>query len=302
MEIKIFPLALAFCVLALHAVAYGAELCQKPWICERLVLNTPTSGQVKIRAGYYPESADFKGNILYFEGLGDSMLNHDPLFSQLSDEGYRVIAFDYMGQGGSAGKMNDTRIKEIPLLGDAVWKKYARELERFPSKTIIGWSTGGLAAYYEAHQENADQVVLIAPGIAPNKVVGEQDVWNLKFNQITLESLTTARYPHDGVNPHRDRVRPSSPLQVPLFALNLLSVACESRSWSISKNVRGFVLLSGSNDTYVNARLTRRVLKGAASHFMVKTYARALHEIDNEAPEISEQARKDIVAFIKNLN
>lgn len=58
----------------------------------------------KIRMGYYPEQGVFKGNILYYEGLGDSMLNHAPLFEKLSQNGYRVIAFDYMGQGGSSGK------------------------------------------------------------------------------------------------------------------------------------------------------------------------------------------------------
>ena len=41
------------------------------------------------------------GTILYLQGLGDSMMNHAPLFNHLNRNGYNIIAFDYMGQGGS---------------------------------------------------------------------------------------------------------------------------------------------------------------------------------------------------------
>ena len=72
----------------------------------------------KIRSGYLAENPNvtFRGNIIYYEGLGDSMMNHMPLFQTLTQAGYRVIAFDYMGQGGSKGSMNDTRIYQIAKL------------------------------------------------------------------------------------------------------------------------------------------------------------------------------------------
>src|SRR5690606_21112615 len=102
--------------------------CPRPWVCENVLIPVPTTsvkGDFKIvtptiRAGYLPHEGEFKGNILYFQGLGDSMLNHDPLFLKISKAGYRIIAFDYMGQGGSTGKMDNTRIKYIPWIGEIV--------------------------------------------------------------------------------------------------------------------------------------------------------------------------------------
>jgi hypothetical protein len=104
-----------------------------------------------IRAGFLKENpaTTFKGNILYFEGLADSMLNHLPLFTALTNEGFRVIAFDYMGQGGSNGSMNNTRLIDIPRLGQMVYQKFARNLSLF-LKTNHYWlvyrRTGGLSS------------------------------------------------------------------------------------------------------------------------------------------------------------
>src|SRR6185312_33467 len=63
---------------------------------------------VQLREGVSYETGPLKACVLYLEGLGDSIMNHRPLFSNLNQNGYRVIAFDYMGQGGSQGSMNLT--------------------------------------------------------------------------------------------------------------------------------------------------------------------------------------------------
>ena len=96
----------------------------------------PLVGSVELRTGLLYESANvpFKGCVMYLEGLGDSILNHRPLFTALSEGGFRVITFDYMGQGGSTGSMNHTRIYdpvfselEIGTLARTVWEKFGHQ-------------------------------------------------------------------------------------------------------------------------------------------------------------------------------
>lgn len=287
----------------LSGAVMAKEICPKPWICEELGLSIPygkgTKTSEKIRAGYFPEKGTFKGNIIYFEGLGDSMVNHHPLFNTLSKEGYRIIAFDYMGQGGSTGKMNRTRIEIIPEMGKVVWKKFAKNLKKFPKKTMIGWSTGGLAAYMSASKKEADQVILLAPGIVPNYIVGA-GLWNCLPNEITMESLTSAApYRADENDPHLDPIRPNSPLKVPEFAFDLISTAKKAQKTKMPSSVRGFVLLSGDRDTYVDAEKTKDVLGKVAPHFKTIQYPGTLHEIDNERADTQKRVFQDILTFLK---
>jgi alpha-beta hydrolase superfamily lysophospholipase len=283
--------------------------CPPPWQCSEteIVVNRSKIDRnyprtAKIRSGFIREdqAAPFRGNVIYYEGLGDSMLNHLPLFNLVAKAGYRVIAFDYMGQGGSSGSMNDTRILGITEIGSQIWLKHARDLALFPKKTIIGWSTGGLAAYAEAalRPEQISNLVLIAPGLAPNMFVGENNWLRGVINRITLSTLTSARYENGTANPHIDPISPPSPLDVWSFALDLIATAYEMRRVPLVPNVNGFVLLSGPNDTYVDAERTRFVLERRAPHFKIIEYPRALHEIDNEAEPTGSTARHDILDFI----
>jgi alpha-beta hydrolase superfamily lysophospholipase len=280
--------------------------CPKPWVCEHLNMVVPYTtvkgikfSKPSIRAGYLPHQGEFKGNILYYQGLGDSMLNHRPLFSKLSVAGFRVIAFDYMGQGGSSGSMNQTRIEYIPWIGNRVWERLAFNKSNFPERIVMGWSTGGLAAYFSAMQNKVDKVILIAPGIVPRKIVGE-GLWNDLPNEITLETLTTDIYFDRDSNPHVDSIKPDSPLKVPFFSLNLLKTAKGVQTNKIPSRIKGLVLLSGESDTYVNAKKTLRVLSKNAQQFEVISYPDALHEIDNERREIREVAHQDILNFLNS--
>jgi pimeloyl-ACP methyl ester carboxylesterase len=269
-----------------------------------IVTGASSSLNVLIRNGYLPENSKvpFKGNIIYYEGLGDSMVNHLPLFQKLTEVGYRVIAFDYMGQGGSTGSMNDTRIIEIGKIGDQIWLQNARDLVHFPSKIIIGWSTGGLAAYVQgADDVDVKALVLIAPGIAPNVLVGEQHPFKGELDDITLSSLTTARYASSDENPHLDPIKPSSPLSVPLFAIDLFRSAQVLGRMPVRKNLWGFVLLSGKNDTYVDANATRKIVQKQAPQFLIKQYPGSLHEIDNESEPNGSLSRQDILNFIESI-
>ncbi|MGZ3775361.1 MAG: alpha/beta hydrolase [Pseudobdellovibrionaceae bacterium] len=261
------------------------------------------STYINLRSGYIKEREDipFRGNILYYQGLGDSILNHDPLFSKLSDLGFRVIAFDYFGQGGSEGSMNSTTIARIDEIGRHVFAKLSKKnCEQCNDVIILGWSTGGLAAYRDAFLDagtKIKKVILIAPGISPNVIVGEGLI-SWPPDRISLRSLTTANYGVES-NPHVDPIKPESPIEVPKFSLDLFKTSLQSKNWVMSKNIRGFVLLSDpKEDTYVNAIDTEKVLKKNAKHFSYKFYTGARHEIDNERSEISKEAVSDIIKFL----
>lgn len=263
--------------------------------------------QVQIRSGFIKAmlkpGQKFKGNILYYQGLGDSMLNHDPLFEPLINDGYRVIAFDYMGQGRSDGNMKNTTIANINSIGDQVLKHFARSQKGNVKYHIIGWSTGGLAAYRRAYLDGGKKiksVTLIAPGIAPNTFVGK-GLWNIPPFEITAETLTNNRF-IDTNDPHTDVIYPISPLYVFFnFALDLKATAKKARrEWKISPKIRGLVLLSGANDNYVDTEQTLLTIQDKADHFQYMTFCEALHEIDNEIEDIAKKTRKSVLSFINN--
>jgi len=261
----------------------------------------PFTREQRIRYGYFEENktVEFKGNILYLQGLGDSMLNHKPLFDFLSDRGYRILSFDYQGQGGSGGSMNHTRIRdryfpelEIKVLAKRNWEKFARiEESKESDRIVLGWSTGGLAAYSLAEEEWADRVILLAPGISPKAIFGD------KF-KIIKDTLTRREFV-PSQDPHLDPIRPSTPIKAPLFSLNLLATAKASQKWKISSDIEGIAFFGGEkSDRYVFARKSIRILKRNAKHFSVHQYKDAYHELDNEISEVSEDLFHKIADFL----
>lgn len=157
-------------------------------------------------------------------------------------------------------------------------------------KIVLGWSTGGLAAYEMARRGAVDAVVLIAPGIAPKLIVGDKLT-------ITVPTLTHADYSLGG-DPHVDPIRPDSPAKVPLFAVNLIASAKAAKHWTIPVTVKGLVLLSGPSDTYVNGDKARAILSAKAPHFDIVVYPTALHEIDNEVPPVRTAMTAEILRFL----
>lgn len=282
--------------------------------------HVPLVGSVKLRAGYYRENinspASFKGCVLYLEGLGDSMMNHADLFQTLSDSGYRVITFDYMGQGGSQGSMNHTRIidsyfpaLQISRAAEQVWEKYAAMQDPISGKDcsqskkiVIGWSTGGLAAYEMANRGWADAVVLINPGIAPKKFIGEaaeHPELLLKGEPVITERTLTRLNPNSQYNPHVDTIKPNTPVKVPLFTANLVYSAKLSQKWVINPSVKGLLLVSGVEDTYVDNGAAIQKIRENAPHFIVRQFSGGpLHELDNELPQLAALVHADVVDFI----
>jgi alpha-beta hydrolase superfamily lysophospholipase len=269
----------------------------------------PFAKEVTLRTGVMFEYDDmaFKGCVMYLQGLGDSILNHRELFKNLSLNGYRVITFDYQGQGGSSGSMNHSRIYdkiypklEIGEQAKFVWDQLSNIKNKngadcsYSQKMLIGWSTGGLAAYKLAHEKWADQIVLIAPGLYPKKFVGEaanSKYKMLTFAQVITESTLTTNKFENKTNPHIDPIKPTTPSVVPLFASNLLLSSQLSHFWDIPEKTEGLVFLSGENDTYVDLKPTQKLLSEKARHFSIITYPEALHEIDNEV----ESTSKDLI-------
>lgn len=256
--------------------------------------------------------------MLYLEGLADSVANHGALFNKLSKGGYRVVFFDYMGQGGSQGSMNNTRIVaplssslQISTQAKFVWDRYSNRKDEYfgrdcsqSKKLVIGWSTGGLATYGLAHEGWTDAVVLIAPGIHPKKFIGEAATspkMMFTLDQVITERTLTRNKFAKSLNPHVDPIKPISPSVVPLFATNLILSSEFSQSWQISKKVDGFVFLSGIEDTYVDRVSTQKTLKKNAPHFKVVAYNGALHEIDNEIPEVADDMHEKTVQFFDSV-
>jgi len=299
-----------------------SELAPTPWYYENTFyqVNAPLIESVYLRTGYYLEAknTNFKGCVLYLEGLGDSVANQAPLFQYLSANGYRVIFFDDMGQGGSQGSMNDSRIVdplnpslEISTQAKSVWEKYAHQKDEVygrdcsqSKKMLIGWSTGGLAAYSLANDQWPDAVVLITPGIHTRKFLGEAATSPQKMltgaQVITERTLTSNTYKNT-FDPHIEPIKPISPYIIPMFAMNMTLSSELSQHWTISPKVKGLVFLSGPEDTYVDSAATRESLKIGAPHFAPVIYQNSLHEIQNEVPAIANDMHQRTVQFFDSL-
>lgn len=286
----------------------------------------------ELRSGYFLEEGELKGCALYLQGLGDSIRNHTPFFKALNQAGYRVISFDYMGQGGSEGRMNKTRVStsfppdvtapmlnryrnkgmyyEIGHQAQFIWDKYkginnslGQNCEN-SKKLVIGWSTGGLAAYKMAKDLIADAVVLIAPGIHVKTMIGEADTHPAKLfllqDVITERTLTRNKYINSS-NPHLDPVKPTSPAHIPQFSGNLYLTSKRSQTWKISDQVPGIVFLSGVEDTYVDRDKTIDTISKNAAHFSLISYEGALHELDNELTEVTEDLYSRTIRFLDRV-
>jgi alpha-beta hydrolase superfamily lysophospholipase len=225
------------------------------------------------------------------------MLNHMPLFSALNDIGYRVIAFDLMGQGGSTGKMNHTRINTMIAMGDLIWNKYTRNLRDYPYKTVIGWGIGGLAGYVEASNDGLDRVILIAPNLFPKKNIGQKKTFPI--SKITRDMHTSAVYSDENPDPHVDKIHPVSPTLTPHFSMDALVSASIAQDKKIDECARGLVILAQDNNTFIDYDKTVEHFSKNAEHFKQMHVPNALHELDNEREEISNNVINEIQDFLR---
>lgn len=313
-----------------------AASCPPPWTCDDIEMKVPYHNvltrifglrprisEVKIRSGFYPHQGTFKGNILYLPGLGDSILNHKRLFEALSLQGYRVVSFDYPGQGGgseatgSTGKMSHTRIESIPIIAEEVWKKFANDTENFPEKTVIGWSTGGLAAYLHGDEIGATKLVLLAPPIGVQDLIVGEGLKTLPIDRMTIESLTSDPNCVNGKDsPYVEEAKPSSPFLAFSFGIHLLKRGHNAAEAAPPKAPT--LVLLGEKDNYVNSKKVQDIVtenaqkaKNAAEQpdkmaiaqknsTVIKIIPGAKHALDNEREELGIIPM--IVNFVKNNN
>lgn len=242
-----------------------------------------------IRSGYLPENpaVPFRGNVLFLEGFGDSMLNHQTLLSGLSLAGFRVIGFDYVGQGQSSGTLNQATVAGLAGLAKEVFRWHARKESGQVRPVVMGWSLGGLIAYLMAKNGWAKEVVLISPALAPRLPV------RISAEMLSSANLTTL---------HSDQLRPksyfdSSAIQ---FTADFVEQALYSRMGKLSAHVRGLALLAAGQDQFIDAELVQATLRKNAKQFEVEIYPDARHELDNESGAIASAVRQRILEFLEN--
>ena len=280
------------------------------------------------RMGYLPEAknSDFKGCVIYLEGLGDSLMNHMPLYRKLSDAGYRVLMFDYLGQGGSEGTMdrshfmsfdtNTTKVEEnLSYQTRFVWKRYSEKSDSTYSrncsqspKRIIGSSIGGLVAFNLSHKKWAEQVVLISPLIIPNPCLGKYAYTtfskclpkNRHLDQTIDVSLLTKNVFAKNSDPHVEGIHPKALSEIPEFAEDLWHATFYAHFWNVPSKTKGLVFLPHRDDPFIDRFRTSMILRRHAPQFSIVNYNHAMSELDNEVPEVANDVLEKTLQFFNS--
>jgi len=234
-------------------------------------------------------NGNFNSDVLYFIGFADCVLNHDALFGDLVDAGYRVISYDYPGHGASSGSINDYTIPQLGQIGVQVFNIYGDAGRKM---NIVGWSTGGLAAVrlIQGGVDGLQSAVLHAPGVQVQPLVGVAGF-------VTAGTLTNN--PSANVCP----IKPLTPLASPLFAASLLANAASSWIHSAS-GARILVVAAGlTEDKYVSTsgvmNWTTFQCSGVSdcTVFGIECPG-AKHELDNEPSPVGDYVRAATVGFL----
>jgi len=304
-------------------------------------IHSVSVGGIKLRAGVFPSNKDIplKANVLYLEGLADSMFNHNQLINTLSKAGYQVIAFDYPGQGGSEGNMNQTRITENQLSYDSIHDLFKKDqfenndfdelmntlkehkLESSSSYLIKDLADKIWTEIKTANNIDSKKLLDVAIGWSTGGIAAYDMAKDQKKGIKAVVLIAPATNPNTipvikiktetlngNINfKHLDNIRPDSPGKVPNFTLNLLASGLASQNWEVANDVKGLVLLSDQeNDKYVDSKKVELTLKKNASHFKCINYKGAAHEIDNETKEHrtdkqGELLENSVVQFLDNI-
>jgi alpha-beta hydrolase superfamily lysophospholipase len=231
------------------------------------------------------------------------MLNHGPLFKSWTDNGFRVVSFDFPSHGESIGdSINDFDPASGPILGlaklaFAVEQKYRRD----PSRPLLiaGWSTGGLLAIrmaqglgsYNGHRD-ISALILLAPGVFVRPIVGENGT-------VTLKTLT-----QDTFAPHIGKITPNRPAFEVTFAIDLL-VNGRIASQQEFPNVPTLVVLGDEElDRYIFSKKTKTwtsELKANGRFISAIECPGALHELDNEGNGIGVEVRREVLKFVRKI-
>lgn len=290
--------SLSSAMLGAEASAAPATATASPLVTR--MISHPSFGslgeEVPIRIGEQRPVGTPKGDVLYLMGLADRIDNHAPLFSAWTSQGYRVVTFDYPGQGESGGSLNHFDFSELANLATRVIDTEYREDDARPL-IIAGWSTGGLLAIRMAQVESfpkprrrPQHMVLFAPGISVRPIVGELQL-------ITWESLTS------NVNApgYGKPMKPMSPLEVPMFAARLFATSLLSRVGSFPKDIPTLVLLGGEDeDVYAKTSKVKEWVskrRGDGANVVGVQCPGMKHQLDNEIAPFGDAVRRLAATF-----
>jgi alpha-beta hydrolase superfamily lysophospholipase len=278
-------------------------------------------GPATVRHGYIEAnpSVAFKGNVVYLEGIADSMLNHTQLFKAVTDAGYRMIAWDLDGQGGSKGKWGSRLLLDMLNVANQVYK---RDMDpRGGLKVLMGWSIGGINGYAAAAGYpgiNPDAVILNAPSIDPLLFGVGEGFDHLPPGEFTPQVLTTALPPVDcGYGtPFVEPILGFTPASSASFTADILELAFYDRHVTIPGKVKGLVLMTGPKDdtyakgkkheqmdydTFIDVPNTEKVFREKAPHFRVVEYPRTKHMVDAESCAVRNSIAREVGDFLGSL-
>lgn len=245
-------------------------------------------GLLTLRMGVFKAKGPARGDILYLPGLGDRLDNHGPLFSSWTEQGFRVVSFDYPSHGGTYGPMNHLDFYNFnALMGLAEKVETATREETGRPLLLAGWSTGGLLATRLVQTSRLERkpqgLILFSPGVSVYALIGEMGV-------ITQRTLTSNPSP-----PHAGPIRPISPLPYPAFSAALLTNAALSRSQALAPIPTLLMMGGDETDRYVKVPQLRNWVQDQrgrqASDLKAVQCQGARHEIDNEPGSVGPTVR-----------
>jgi alpha-beta hydrolase superfamily lysophospholipase len=230
------------------------------------------------------------------------------LFNKLRQQGYRIVGFDYLGQGGSEGSLNNSSVGDITQAAQMVWDYYAKTKDPVfhrscadSKKRVIGWSLGGLVGYYLAQLKWSDTSVLINPLLAPKDPAGESEGTRFPWfasSEVSHRTLTRNKFDRY-TDPHLDPIKPKSYKDAWLFIQDMKIAAAGARNGRIDgTKQRILFLFSDLFDKYADNQESRRVIEANVKPFFrTQSFAEAFHELDNELPEVSEPVHQYTIDF-----
>lgn len=281
---------LLLCFIALVGLLYSSSAQAATSRSQILNLQCPMAIAAHVRE-LLPDGP-IRGDVMYVHGLGDNVLNHDPLFQVWLDLGYRVIAMDLPSHGETTGY--SLNCCNFEMLGNFILEIDRRmKPDGDPTRPMVlaGWSTGGLVALrmvqrklFEKHFRQPSALQLFAPGIGVRLKVGN---W---WGGITDDTLTRNPNP-----PHHGQAKPGSPYPVLPFAMRMVWESKLAQWGDLPAHLPTQVFLGGDDtDRYVRNDIGRRWSNrqiDASKSVWVIQYEGAFHELDNEPDGVGDKVR-----------
>lgn len=228
-----------------------------PSITDRL-LTLPASG-VRLRVREWRSGGPEKGEVLILHGLGDHVARHDWAATLLAEAGFRVVGFDWPGNGESDGLRGDmpTVAESGRLLEDVI-----ASLDLRPTG-IFAHSTGAFLVLHwlgKAGKPLADlrwlwisSPLLVPSHGQPGLKISLARFFAARFPRLTLSTgVRPGRCYHTGFDPPLDAVlkKDGSHHRVSLrFATDLLTA--ERGLFEVAERIPGalaFLVTQGSED------------------------------------------------------